>query len=89
MEMEPGGDGESSGKICRRGRILAAITGAVHTALCATGSGAAGVYLLVALSVLPAICGVLVQQVWASDICELSHWSPICRQQSCSDSVIA
>ena len=51
--MEPGGDGESFGVFCGRGRTSAAIAGDMHNAACGATSGAAGVYLLVALSVLP------------------------------------
>lgn len=57
-------------------------------AVCKAASGAAGMYLLVALRVLPSTWGALVQQVWSADICAPSHWSLICRQQSCSASVI-
>lgn len=56
---------------------------------CCTTAGATGVYLLVAWRGLAAMLGVLVQQLWASAICELPHWSLMWRQQSCSALVIS
>ena len=51
--MKPGGDGESSGVFCGRGRTSTAIAGDMHNAACGAASGVTGVYLLVALSALP------------------------------------
>lgn len=87
--MERGGDEESPGMVCGRGRKPSAIAGGMQNAACSAGPGEAGVYLLLALRALAATCGVLVQQVCASVICELPHSSLMWRQQSCSSLFIS
>ena len=61
--MEPGGEGESLCVFCVQGSRSVATKGAAQSEACGAASGAAGVYLLLALSVLASTCGVLVQQV--------------------------
>jgi len=52
-------------------------------------SGSTGEYLVVGWSVPPATMGVFVQQECDSSICELPHWSAMCRQHSFSSLLIA
>ena len=87
--MEPGGDGDPSGVFWGPGRTPATPADMKLGTGASIACGAAGVYLLVAWRGLVATPGVLVQQLWASAICALPHWSLMWRQQSCSALVIS
>ena len=52
-------------------------------------SSRTGEYLAVGCRVPAATVGVLAQQECDSSICELPHWSDMCRQHSFSSSLIA
>jgi hypothetical protein len=87
--MRPGGDSQRSREAIADMATHGAKAGADSGTAWLAQSGSTGEYLVTGWSMPAATVGVFVQQECDSSICELPHWSAMCRQHSFSSSLIA
>jgi hypothetical protein len=85
----PGGDSQRSGEATADRAKQGVKAGTRLGVDWLAQSGSTGEYLAVGCSVPATTVGVFVQQECDLSICELPHWSAMCRQQSFSSSLIA